>query len=82
VNVLPLEKQVAVIGLLCEGMSVRAVSRTTSIHRDTIGRLLLTVGRGCAALHDTMFFGLDVPQIAIDELWAFIGKKQRRFDAG
>lgn len=77
-NILPLEKQVSVIQLLCEGMSIRAVSRSTGVHRDTIGRLLLTVGAGCAKLHDTMMFGLDVPQIQIDELWAFIGKKQRR----
>lgn len=77
-NVLPMEKQVAVIDLLCEGMSIRAVSRSTGVHRDTIGRLLLTVGQGCAALHDKMWFGLEVEQIAIDELWAFIGKKQRR----
>lgn len=77
-NILPLEKQVAVIQLLCEGMSIRAVSRSTGVHRDTIGRLLMTVGRGCEALHNTMMFGLDVPQIEIDELWGFIGKKQRR----
>lgn len=77
-NILPLEKQVAVIQLLCEGMSIRAVSRSTGVHRDTIGRLLLTVGAGCAKLHDTMMFGLDVPQIEMDELWGFIGKKQRR----
>ena len=73
-NVLPLEKQVAVIGMLCEGLS----SRLTGVHRDTIGALLLRVGNGCAVLHDKMFVNMEPSQVQIDELWAFIGKKQRR----
>ena len=77
-NILPLEKQVAVIGLLCEGMSIRAVSRMTGVHRDTIGDLLINVGEGCAAILDAMFWNVPVEEIQIDELWAFIGKKQRR----
>jgi IS1 family transposase len=77
-NVLSLEMQVAVIGSLCEGLSIRAVERLTGVHRDTIMRLGARVGAGCAALHDTMFCNLNTAQIQIDELWAFIGKKQRR----
>ena len=77
-NILPFEKQVAVIGMLCEGLSIRSVNRLTGVHRDTIGSLLLKVGSGCAKLHDTLFRGLDVGHCQIDELWAFIGKKQRR----
>lgn len=77
-NVLSLEKQVAVIGMLCEGLSIRSVSRLTGVHRDTIGQLLLKVGAGCAVLHDKMFIGLSSPEVQIDELWAFVGKKQRK----
>jgi len=78
VNILPIEKQVAVIQMLCEGLYIRSVNRLTGVHRDTIGQLLLKVGAGCAALQDRMFFGLSTEQIQIDELWAFIGKNQRR----
>ena len=77
-NVLPVEKQVAVIGALCEGLSIRSVERLTGIHRDTIMRLGARVGAGCAEMHDLMFRDLRIRQIQIDELWAFIGKKQRR----
>ena len=77
-NVLALEKQVAVIGALCEGLSIRSVERLTGAHRDTIMRLGVRVGTGCAELHDVMFHGLRAGQIQIDELWAFIGKKQRK----
>ena len=40
--------------------------------------LALGVGRGCAELHDRMMVGLRVPRIECDELWAYIGCKQKR----
>jgi len=33
--------------------------------------------RGCAELHDRIMVGLRVGRIEMDELWAFVGKKQR-----
>ena len=77
-NILPFENQISVIAALCEGLSIRSVERLTGTHRDTIMRLGARVGEGCAALHDAAFRNLRVPQIQLDELWAFIGKKQRR----
>lgn len=37
-NVLPIDKQIAVIGALAEGSSIRSIERITGIHRDTIMR--------------------------------------------
>jgi hypothetical protein len=54
-----------------------AVERMTGIHRDTIMRLGTRVGRGCAELHDRTMVGLRVGRQELDELWAFVGKKQR-----
>lgn len=53
-NILSLDKQIAVISALCEGMSIRATERLTGIHRDTIMRLGVRVGNGCARVHDAM----------------------------
>jgi hypothetical protein len=50
----------------------------TGIHRDTIMRLGACVGRGCAELHDRMMNGLRVGRIETDELWAYVGKKQKQ----
>jgi hypothetical protein len=58
-------------------MSIRAIERLTGVHRDTIMRLGARVGRGCAELHDRMMVGLRVGRVELDELWAFVGKKQR-----
>ena len=77
-NVLPFDLQVAAISALCEGMSIRATERLTGIHRDTIMRLGVRVGRGCERIHDFFITDLTVSSIELDELWAFIGKKHRR----
>ena len=59
-NVFPFEKQVQVIAALTEGMSIRSAARLFDVHRDTIGRLALTVGQGCERLHDRMMRDLQV----------------------
>jgi IS1 family transposase len=78
VNTLSLEKQARVVGALVEGCSIRSVERLTEIHRDSIMRLGVRVGEGCARLHDHLFRNLNVATIELDEQWAFIGKKQKR----
>ena len=45
-NVLPKDKQIAVISALCEGSSIMSVERISGIHRDTIMRLGVRVGKG------------------------------------
>lgn len=76
-NVLPIEKQVTVIGALAEGNSIRSIERMTGIHRDTIMRLGARVGEGCALLMDEKMRGLDCKRVEVDEIWGFIGKKQK-----
>jgi IS1 family transposase len=77
-NILSRDKQIEIIAALTEGCSIRAVERLTGVHRDTIMRLGARVGRGCARLHDYRMLGLRVGRIELDELWSFVGKKQKR----
>ncbi len=37
---------------------------------------------GCAQLHDRMMRGLQVPILEFDEVWGYVGKKQRRTEPG
>jgi IS1 family transposase len=76
-NVLRREKRIAVLGALVEGCSVRSVERMTNVHRDTILRLMVRVGEGCANLLDEKMVNLDCARLELDELWSFVGKKQR-----
>jgi len=77
-NILSREKQIAVISALTEGCSIRSVERLTNIHRDTIMRLGVRVGDGCAALHNDMMQFVQVNRLELDELWSYVGKKQRQ----
>lgn len=76
-NVLPKDRQIQVISALTEGCSIRATERLTDTHRDTIMRLGLRVGEGCAALHNWLMRDLNVSLIELDEMWGFVGKKQK-----
>ena len=77
-NILSRDKQIEVIAALCDGLGIRAASRITGVDRGTIGSLALRVGRGCAVLHDRKMVGLRVSRLELDELWAYVGKKQKR----
>ena len=76
------EKQTQAIAALTEGCSIRATERLTDTHRDTIMRLGVRVGEGCARLHDRMMRDLQVPILEFDEIWGYVGKKQRRTGLG
>lgn len=76
-NNLPFDRQVEIIAALTEGVSIRATERLTDTHRDTIMRLGVRVGQGCAKLHDALMRPLHVARIELDEAWSFVGKKQK-----
>lgn len=77
-NILPRDKQIAVIGALAEGCSIRATERLTGVHRDTIMRLSVRVGQQCDTLHDRVFRNLSPHHVELDEIWAFVGMKQKQ----
>ena len=73
------------IGMLCEGMAVRAVCRMTGLDKNTLLRLVVRAGRGVAELSEKMISGLTVAEVECDELWAFIyckARTQRTRDMG
>jgi IS1 family transposase len=76
-NVLNTDKQIAVIAALAEGPSIRAIERMTGIHRDTIMRLGVKVGRACTALMDGTMRDLPCTRLEPDEIWGFVGKKEK-----
>lgn len=62
---------------MVEGNSIRSTERMTGTHRDTICRLLVEIGEGCARLMDEEMRELPCRRIEVDEIWAYVGKKQR-----
>jgi IS1 family transposase len=76
-NVLPRDKQAAVISAIVEGVSFRSIERMTGIHRDTIMRLMVKVGQACEKLLDRVMVDLPCTEIEVDEIWGYVAKKQR-----
>ena len=76
-NRLDISKQTSVIAALLEGNSVRSTERLTGVHRDTICRLLVEAGDRCNDLMDSAMRNLRCGYIQCDEIWTYVGKKQR-----
>jgi IS1 family transposase len=76
------DQKITVTAALAEGNSIRSIERMTGIHRDTIMRLGVRIGQGCARLLDEKMRGLDCKRLELDEVWGFIGKKARHIKEG
>ena len=65
------------LGLLVEGMSLRATSRLADVSINTVFKLLVDVGRACQAYHDEHMRGLSCQRVQCDEIWSFVYSKQK-----
>ena len=78
--IVPKDKALLVIQLLIEGTSIRSTERLTGVHRDTIIRLLVVAGERCIKFMDSKMRDLRCERIQSDEIWTFVGKKQRNVE--
>jgi IS1 family transposase/transposase-like protein len=65
------------LGLLLEGMSIRAVARSIGVGRNAIGALILLAGENCQRFMDAKLQGIAVKDVQCDELWSFVGLKEK-----
>ncbi len=76
-NKLSTETQIRVVAALVEGNSLRSITRMTGVHRTTVMKLLADLGRACSIYQDRAFRGLTCKRIQCDEIWSFVGAKER-----
>lgn len=76
-NILSVDERKQIVAALVEGNSMRAISRMTSVSRNTINKLLIDLGNACSAYQDKTFRNLKCKNIQCDEIWSFIGCKQK-----
>jgi len=74
-------KRAQILHLLCEGSSIRAITRITGASKNTITKLIEDVGAACAAYHDTTVRGLTTKRVQVDEIWSFTYAKQKNVAA-
>src|ERR1044071_3882467 len=76
-NKLPLAKRVQILSMLCEGSSLRAVSRVADVSLNTVTKLLIDAGKACDSYHDEHVRGVKARHCQCDEIWSFVGVKAK-----
>jgi IS1 family transposase len=76
-NRLSIEKRVQILSLLCEGSSMRSISRVCDVSINTVSKLLVDAGKACAAFHDEKVRGVKAQRVQVDEIWSFTAAKQK-----
>src|SRR3954462_186192 len=80
-NKLPLEKRVQILTMLCEGSSMRSISRVCDVSINTVSKLLVEAGKACAGFHDQKVRNVNTRRCQVDEIWSFTAAKQKNVRA-
>ena len=80
-NKLPLQTRVQILSMLCEGSSMRSISRVCDVSINTVSKLLVDAGKACAAFHDAKVRGVKARRVQVDEIWSFTAAKQKNVSA-
>lgn len=76
-NKLSSEERAKILHLLCEGMSIRAVTRLTGKSKNTVTKLLNDAGAALGAYQDRVLRNLACESVQVDEIWSFCYAKER-----
>ena len=76
-NKLPLAKRTQILAMLCEGSSMRSISRITDVSINTVSKLLVEAGEACLAIHDETVRNVKASRIQCDEIWSFCHAKAK-----
>jgi IS1 family transposase len=74
-NKLDRKTRAQILHLLCEGQSIRAVTRLTGCSKNTVAKLLVEAGHACAAYQDKALRNLLCKRVQMDEIWSFVYAK-------
>jgi IS1 family transposase len=76
-NKLALAKRVQILAMLCEGSSMRSISRVADVSINTVSKLLVEAGEACLAIHEETVRNVKASRIQCDEIWSFCHAKQK-----
>jgi IS1 family transposase len=79
---IPWEKALLAVQLLLEGNSIRSTERISGLDRNTIMRVLVLAGERCERVSEEIIRNVPVSEIQADEIWSFIGKKEKKLQPG
>jgi IS1 family transposase len=76
-NKLPLAKRVQILSMLCEGSSMRSISRVADVSINTVTALLEKAGAACAEHHHNAVRNVKAKRVQCDEIWSFCYAKAK-----
>ena len=76
-NKLPYAKRIQILAMLCEGSSMRSISRVADVSINTVTQLLEQAGEASLAIHDEMVRNVKASRIQCDEIWSVCHAKQK-----
>jgi len=76
-NKLDTKTRAKILAMLCEGASMRSISRLTDTSINTVSKLLVDAGGFCAGFHDAKVRGVKAKRVQVDEAWAFCYAKEK-----
>lgn len=77
-NTLPLEKKILILNSLVEGNSIRSTERLTGVTKKAITKLLVEAGGQAKEILDTQLVNIKSNFVQVDEIWTYVGKKQKQ----
>jgi IS1 family transposase len=76
-NKLTRENRARIVHLLCEGSSIRAITRLTGASKNTVIKLVIDAGKAASWYQDRVFRNLGCRRVQVDEVWNFVYAKQK-----
>jgi IS1 family transposase len=76
-NKLDREARAHILQLLCEGSSIRAITRLTGASKNTVIKLVVDAGNAASWYQDRVFRNLTCKRLQVDEIWNFVYAKQK-----
>jgi len=76
-NKLTKHERARILHLLCEGSSIRAITRLTGASKNTVIKLVIDAGKAASWYQDRVFRNLTCKRVQVDEIWNFVYAKQR-----
>jgi IS1 family transposase len=76
-NKLSSERRAQIIGMMAEGISIRAICRLTGVSKNTVAKLLRDAGEAFSAYQDRELRNLRCKRLQLDEIWSFVYAKAK-----
>ena len=82
VNRLTTQDRARILTVLSDGVGINAACRITGASKNTVLKLLADVGEACSLYQHRVMRNLQCTQLQVDEIWSFVGMKQKNAPAG